>query len=266
MVADGWRAYPPLLRAAIQVAMTYRGRVLFAFIGALFPMLMLFVWLTVAASGPPATGWDAGRFVSYYLAAAVVNELATSSLVWTWDGDLRSGEFSTKLLRPVSVFHQYAAAEVGGRVLTSIVMVVALVVITIAVPMVNFPANAIAVAMAVVAVALAVVLALLMSSTFALIGFWTTQSANVYMLFWGIGAFASGWIAPRELMPWWLQRISEVLPFRYTLGFPVEIALGISTRGTTAGFAVALGWVMAFAFAYRTLWRYGIRRYQAVGG
>ena len=36
-----------------------------------------------------------------------------------------------------------------------------------------------------------------MAMAFATIGFWTTQAGNLYSLWWGIGAFLSGWIAFR---------------------------------------------------------------------
>lgn len=255
-----------MVRSSIQVTLAYRGRLVFLFTGALFPMLMMFVWLTVNAGGPTAAGWNGSRFASYYAAAAVVYSLTSSGISWAWDRELRSGELSNRLLRPVAVFHQFAAAEAGERIVTAVVLVPVLVALTLALPIIAFPVGVGSVIAAAVATLLAFVLAVLMSSTFSLIGFWTTQSNNVYLLWWGLGAFASGWIAPLGVMPSWLQRIAEVLPFRYSLGFPVELALGLSTSETVFGFVAALLWIGVFTFAYVMMWRGGVRRYQAVGG
>ncbi len=263
---DWVRAYPQLLRAALQVTLTYRARLMFVFTGALFPMLLLFVWLTVAAGGPTAAGWDAGRFVSYYLAAAVVYNLTSSEISWNWDSDLRTGELSSKLLRPVPVFHQYAAAEAGSRIVPALLLVPVLICLAIALPMVAYPVGAATLLAALLATVCAFAMAVLMSSTFALIGFWTTQASNIYLVWWGLGAFASGWVAPLAVMPHWLRRIAQALPFRYSVGFPVEIALGASTGEIVAGFAVAIGWLGVFAGAYTMLWRRGVRHFQAVGG
>jgi ABC-2 type transport system permease protein len=260
------RAYPQLLRSSVQVTLAYRGRLVFLFTGALFPMLMMFVWLTVNAEGPTAAGWNASRFASYYAAAAVVYSLTSSGISWAWDRELRSGELSNRLLRPMPVFHQFAAAEAGERIVTVVVLVPVLVVLTLVLPIITFPVGFVALIAAIVATSLAFLLAVLMSSTFALIGFWTTQSNNVYLLWWGLGAFASGWIAPLDVMPSWLRRIAEIMPFRYSLGFPVEIALGLSTSKVLFGFVVALLWIAVFAVAYIVMWRNGVRRYQAVGG
>ncbi len=260
------RAYPQMVRASMQVTLAYRGRLVFLFTGALFPMLMMFVWLTVDAGGPTADGWDGPRFVSYYAAAAVVYSLTSSGISWAWDRELRSGELSNRLLRPMPVFHQFAAAEAGERMVTAIVLVPVLIVATIVLPIVAFPVGVGSLVAAVIATLMAFLLAVLMSSTFALIGFWTTQSNNVYLLWWGLGAFGSGWIAPLDVMPSWLQRIAEILPFRYSLGFPVEIALGLRTGKVVTGFVVALLWLTTFAVVYVLAWRRGVRRYQAVGG
>jgi ABC-2 type transport system permease protein len=265
-VPEWVRAYPQMLRASLQVTLAYRGRLVFLFTGALFPMLMLFVWLTVDAGGPTANGWDAARFVSYYLAAAVVYNLTSSGISWAWDRDLRSGELSNRLLRPVPVFHQFAAAEAGERIVTTIVLAPVLILLTVVLPAVTYPVGVASLVAALVATVLAFAIAVVMSSAFALIGFWTTQSANVYMLWWGVGAFASGWIAPLDLMPSWLQRLAEVLPFRYALAFPVEIALGLPTSEVVTGFATALTWLAIFSATYVIMWRRGVRRYQAVGG
>lgn len=164
------------------------------------------------------------------------------------------------------VFHQYVAIEAGSKIVTAAILGPMLIVLAAALPIVGFSASPAALMAAVAATLIAFVLAALMASTFALVGFWTTQSGNVFLLWWGVGAFLSGWVAPLALMPQWLRRVAELLPFRYGLGFPVEIALGMSTSSTVTGFVIAGSWLATFAGLYSLLWRRGIRRFQAVGG
>jgi ABC-2 type transport system permease protein len=259
-------AYPRLVRAAMQVALTYRARVVFSLAGALFPVLLLFVWLTVTDDGVTADGWDTTRITSYYVALALVNSLATSDISWTFDADLRSGELSARLLRPVPVLHQLVAADIGSRIVTGSLLFVVVAVATVAVPAVMFPAGVTWALATVAATVLAFCLSVLMSATFGVIGFWSTQSNNVYMVWWGTGAFVSGLVAPLALMPDWLQGPAVALPFRYALGFPVEIAIGSTVGGTATGFAIALAWIAVFAVLYHVLWQRGVRRHQAVGG
>lgn len=68
-------------------------------------------------------------------------------------------------------------------------------------------------------------------------------------------------------MPDWVRTAAAILPFRTTMGFPVELLMGrLDVRQTLYGFAVGLGWLAVFALLYRITWRRGIRRYQAVAG
>ncbi|MEO6713168.1 MAG: ABC-2 family transporter protein, partial [Mycobacteriales bacterium] len=206
-------------------------------------------------------------FIAYYAAAAVMRHLAGDHVVWEWDADLRSGDLSVRLLRPVHPFHQYAAGDLGYRAVSLALLLPVFVVAAWTVPNLNYritPVRALGVA---AAVAVAYLLSLVMASVFALLGFWSTQTTNVWMLWWGMGSFASGWLAPLELMPQWLRSAALVLPFRATLGFPVELLMGrLEGQQVAWGLANGMGWLAVFAAIYRVGWRRGVRRYQAVAG
>jgi ABC-2 type transport system permease protein len=264
---DVLTAYPALVRVATLVAVTYRGRVALGVLTGFFPLLMMAVWLTVVAEGGPPAGWGTGDFLSYYAAATLLWNLSGQHVVWQWDADMRTGDLSVRLLRPVHPFHQYATSDLGHRVVFLVVLVPALVLAALLVPGLDYPVDPARLVAGAAAMVLAYVVGLLMASTFALIGFWSTQASNLWLLWWGLGSFASGWVAPLALMPDWLRTAAVVLPFRTTMGFPVELLMGrLDARQAAQGFAVGLGWLIAFALLYRIAWRHGVRRYQAVAG
>ena len=260
-------AYAGLVRSSVQVALTYRGRMVLWMLSGFFPLLLMAVWLTVVAeSGPPA-GWTSADFLAYYAAAALVWHLSGQHVVWEWDQDLRSGELSVKLLRPVHPFHQYAATDLGHRLVLLTGLVPAFLLAVVLLPGLEYDVTPATVPLVLAAVVLAYSLSVVMALTIGLVGFWTTQTTNLWMLWWGLGSFASGWVAPLELMPEWLRAVSVVLPFRYTLGFPVELLSGrLEGAEVPLGFVVGTAWTAAFALLYVLCWRRGIRRFQAVAG
>ncbi|MFC7545920.1 ABC transporter permease [Plantactinospora sp. GCM10030261] len=264
---DVLAAYPGMVRGAVQTALTYRTRLLLSVVGGFFPLLLMGVWLTVVAENGPPAGWTAGDFLSYYAAAIVLWNLSGQHVVWEWDGDMRSGDLSVRLLRPIHPFHQYTAGDLGHRAVFLVALLPSLALAAFVVPGLDYdldPVRAVTVGAAVV---LAYLVSLLMASTFALIGFWSTQTTNVWMLWWGLGSFASGWVAPLPLMPDWLRAVALGLPFRTTVGFPVELLMGrLDAEQTGYGFAVGLAWLALFGVLYRLTWRRGVRRYQAVAG
>lgn len=259
--------YLGLTRSSLQTALAYRGRVVIWFLTGFFPLLLMAVWLTVIAGSGPPRGWTASTIIAYYVAAGALWHLSGQHVIWDWDADLRSGDLSVRLLRPLHPFHQYVAADLGYRAVNLMLIVPVLGAAVALVPGLRYDLGGARALGVVAAVLLGYAVSLMMASTAALVGFWSTQTTNVWMLWWGLGSFASGWVAPLELMPEWLRSIAVVLPFRSTMGFPVELAVGRLDRAAAAvGFAVGAGWVVVFGLVYVAVWRHAVRRYQAVAG
>jgi ABC-2 type transport system permease protein len=71
---------------------------------------------------------------------------------------------------------------------------------------------------------------------------------------------------PLSLLPSWAQRIAEWSPFPSTFGFPIEALVGnLSTRELWTGVGVQLAWVVVGAALAGLVFRFGVRRYSAVG-
>ena len=63
------------------------------------------------------------------------------------------------------------------------------------------------------------------------------QDALVFLL--------AGQIAPVALLPGALQDLAIALPFRYMVGFPVEVITGqVSGSAMITGFAIQIGWTV----------------------
>jgi ABC-2 type transport system permease protein len=77
----------------------------------------------------------------------------------------------------------------------------------------------------------------------------------------------SGYIIPIDLFPPTLRVLVEWLPFRFQIGFPVEVMTGMHDRG--AALALLGGqwlWVGVGAAGTALMWRAGLRRFAAYGG
>ena len=79
-------------------------------------------------------------------------------------------------------------------------------------------------------------------------------------------AVLSGYLVPQAMFPEWVQRIAEWLPFRYMLGFPVEMMIGMADRAAVfRGLAIQWGMAAALALLAAAAWRAGLRRFEAFG-
>ncbi len=77
----------------------------------------------------------------------------------------------------------------------------------------------------------------------------------------------AGQVAPVALLPGILQSLAIVLPFRYMIGFPIELLIGqLNPAQLLTDFAYQFAWFVVAAALSLLVWRIGVRHYTAVGG
>ncbi len=60
--------------------------------------------------------------------------------------------------------------------------------------------------------------------------------------------------------------MSDVLPFKYTFGYPIEVLAGsLSTQDLLTGLGLQAVWTAVGVLLVAVVWRFGVRRYGAVG-
>ncbi|GAA1016899.1 ABC transporter permease [Acrocarpospora pleiomorpha] len=260
-----WRTYRGLMTVSWREAMAFRAGLVVYLLGSVFPFAMMGVWLTVTRQTDPA-GLDTGYFISYYTAAAIVNQLTSVWVIATWDDEIRTGQLSTRLLRPRDPVHHFLCQEACRRALAGAIGIVALIVVQVAVPDFGHPRSIGAAALAVLSVLAAFALNFLMQCVFGMLAFWLTMVRRVYGVWSGIGFFLSGWVAPLDTLPDGVRLIAELSPFAATLATPVHALTGtISAAESLRLLGVAAIWIVILLALYRALWFAGLRRFDAAG-
>ena len=108
-----------LWRLGFAETAAYRLSLLMWIVTAIFPLISLVLWRELAESGPIGE-YDQTGFDSYFVAAFLVRQLGASWVVWDLDRQIRNGDLSALLMRPVSpVLHfmmlNLATVPVPGR-------------------------------------------------------------------------------------------------------------------------------------------------------
>jgi len=74
------------------------------------------------------------------------------------------------------------------------------------------------------------------------------------------------YLVPLELLPGWVADLSRWLPFRYMLGFPVEVIIGMADRSAVLrGLGVQAAMIAGLFVLSGAVWRAGLRRFEAFG-
>jgi viologen exporter family transport system permease protein len=246
----------------------YRASLVIWLIGhVLQPLIYLIVWSVVSgAQGGSVAGFTTAEFAAYFILLMLINHATYTWIMYEYEYRVRHGDLSFALLRPVHPIHADIADNVSSKVISLPgILLAALVLALLFHPTFRFIPWA--VLASVPALTLAFLLRFLVEWCLALAAFWTTRVSAVNQTYFVAMLFLSGQIAPLSLLPAWIQWAAAALPFRWMIGFPVELLLGRLTPGEAAvGLAAQAVWVVLSLGLVRIVWRAGVRLYAAVGG
>jgi ABC-2 type transport system permease protein len=259
--------YATVSRTAVQEQFQYRTANSMFMIGMVVePVVYLVVWSVVAeASGGSVGGYTPGGFAAYYIVWMLVRNMNIVFTPYGWEFRIREGQLSGMLLRPIHPLHYDLAYFAGWKVIAVLLWVPIAVVLAWLFPP-ELSVNLAQVATFLVAIWGAYVIRTLLLFVLGMITLWTTRVAALFELYFTAELLLSGRLVPLDLMPDWVLRWVDWLPFRSTFGFPIEALVSDLSgpelvRGLVAQLIwIVVGWALAMA-----VWKRAIRRYSAVG-
>jgi len=255
-------------RIAIAEQIQYRAANYLYMLGMVAePVIYLVVWSTVAQQqGGSVGGYTVGALAAYYIVWTLVRNINIVFTPWGWEWRIREGRLSAQLLRPLHPIVEDLGFFLGWKP----------VVIVLWLPIAAFLAlvfrpelhpSPLAFAVFPLSLLGAYLIRSLNQSSLGLITFWTTRVGPIFELYIAAELLLSGRLVPLSLMPDWVQRLADVLPFRWTFGFPIEALVGkLSNEQLIGGLVAQVFWIGVGAVLVRVVWHFAIRRYSAVSG
>ncbi|HKA91901.1 MAG TPA: ABC-2 family transporter protein [Haliangiales bacterium] len=258
-------AFPALFRVGLMEAFAYRAEFFVWMLTTTMPLVMMALWTAVAAEAP-FQGFGPGDFVAYYLAALIVRTLTSCWLVWEINQQVRMGYLSMMLLRPIHPIFFYAAEHLAAVPMRAAVAVPVALILLITSSHGHVVTDPVLIAVLPVAIAGAWFITFFSMMIIGSLAMMIDRSTTIWEVWFGVFALLSGYLVPIKLLPSWMGELARWLPFRYMLGYPVELLTGMTTRG--AAFAeLGIQWAMVVVLAFfgvRT-WNAGVKRFEAFG-
>ena len=267
------KKYFHVISIGLQNNLTYRfnylTRTLFSFI-PLFAMLSL--WRTIYTNNGGAenhSGYTEAQMIFYYMMVAVVDVFtAVNEDDWQIAADIREGNISQFLLKPVDYLWYRLCLFFSGRIAFIMMAIVPLAIFIFCFR--NYfvaPASGIACVVFPVSLLLTALLQFFISYAMAMLAFWLLEISTLIFILFAFEYLASGHLFPLALLSPPLFHALMFTPFPYQLYFPVAVYMGkISGIELWLGLLVQFAWVLiGYGFA-RFMWRRGIKKYSAFGG
>ena len=262
------------LSIGFQNNLTYRfnylTRTLFGFI-PLTAIIML--WRSIYEGKPADTAtvatYTLSQMISYYLVVTIVDALtAVNEDDWQIAGDIKDGNISQFLLKPVDYLWFRLSLFLAGRATYLMVALVPLALFSLWLrDYFVLPANFATLGLFLCSIILTALLQFFLSYTMAMLAFWVLEVSTFIFILYAFEYIASGHLFPLDILPPAIARALFFMPFPYQLYFPVSVYMGKITGSELArGLLIQAGWVvLAYALA-RFAWHRGIKKYSAVGG
>jgi ABC-2 type transport system permease protein len=259
--------YRSLMKIAIMQEFQYRWSNYFYMIGMIAePVIYLVVWSTVAVQqGGEVGGYTPQAFAAYYIVWTLVRNMNIVFTPYGWEWRIQQGRLSGELLRPVHPIHSDVAYFAGWKVVVIILWLPIAVILSLIFKPDLHPSG-LEIGVFFFAIWGAYLIRTMLLSVLGMITFWTTRVGAIYELFFALELILSGRLVPMSLMPPWVQTIASFLPFQWTFGFPIEALIGkLTPTQLFTGLAMQALWILIGIAAVNVMWRFGIRRYSAVG-
>jgi len=264
--------YWHVIGIGIQNNLTYRFNFLARSLFGLIPLIaLLYVWRSIYAGNNQANvgTYTLAEMISYYLLVTIVDALtAVNEDDWQIAADIKDGNISQFLLKPIDYLTYRLCLFFSGRVtyLAVVAIPLALFILSLSRYFV-LPKTAAAFGAFLLSVFLTALLQFFTSYALAMLAFWVLEVSTFIFIVFAFEYIASGHMFPLDILPKALEQILYYTPFPYQLYFPVSIYMGKTVgadlvRGLIIqGFWVGAGYVLA-----RYAWARGIKKYSAVGG
>lgn len=230
---------------------------------AFMVLMMSLVWLAVQkAQGLPAS---AGReLIAYFILAAILYSLSNFHTYYI-EEDIKLGQLSKFLLKPVSYFYYYLVFQLGHVVMETILK---LSVLGLVLVVWGFSFQFSLPILGLVLAFLPVVFwcAFNLFSIVSLLTFWLTEA---WALRWALSIIfrlLSGMLVPISFFPEFWQQTLYFLPFEHFAYTPIQLLQNkLSFTAGLQALLILVSWTIVLHAVRTLIWRRGIKSYEGTG-
>src|SRR5213080_1745947 len=226
------KKYWHVINIGIQNNLTYRVNFLFRILFGFIPLLAtIYLWRAIYSGKSPGASvadYSLAAMTSYYLLVTIVDALtAVSEDDWQIASDIKDGNISQFLLKPIDYLGYRLCLFGTGRLIYTVVAVVPVTLfILLQRKYFVLPADWGTFGWFLVSTVMTALLQFFMSYTMALLAFWVLEVSTFIFILFAFEYIAGGHLFPLDILPPVLAHGLNYAPFPYQMFFPVSIYLG----------------------------------------
>jgi ABC-2 type transport system permease protein len=195
-------------------------------------------------------------------------------MLWFRDNEffqlITSGNIAYELCRPCGIYPFWFSKLLAQRLSSAVLRCFPILLVVFVMPQpyrMSLPPSIATLLLFLVTLVLGLLVVVAISMLIYISVFWTMSSAGSLLMIAVAGEFFAGMTIPVPLMPVWLQKITYLLPFRWTADFPFRVYSGqIPQYDALWGILVQLLWLALLVGFGRWLLNRALRQIVIQGG
>ncbi len=265
-MATTWRKALALFAIYFQEGLAYRASgLIWVMTDVTTAVTMPLVWAQ-AAKGGSIAGFGTSDFVLYYLCLLLIQCFVTSHVMWDIAMEIKEGQFTTALLRPVDWYLMTFVRNLAWRVFRPLLFLPFFFLFLWLYRGMLGDAHVVFSPWFFVSVILGHLVSFTLVTMLAMIALFTQEAMSIFELYYLPAMLLSGSVFPIDVLPKWAQTVAHALPFYATAGAPTEMLIGRTAPSEILGvIATQLFWIGFSYLGYRLLWARGLKAYAGVG-
>lgn len=242
---------------------------IYAFLDVIPFFVLFFLWGAVYSGQETINNYSFSDIVQYYILVVFIQRITATYFEGWRSQEIRMGKIDYFLTRPFSYIHEIISRELGGKIVNLLISIPILTLFYLFsikmfhVSKIILDLNNLFIFLGLLAVAYAI--QIMIALWIVLLTFWFEGSSGLEHFKWILISLFSGSIIPFDFMPIWLQKVFNLLPFRYISYIPIQVIQGKMKLQTYDYTFISSTLVIMILFS-NFLWRKARYKYSSAGG
>lgn len=247
----------------------FRVNHILSFLTIASPLIfIIFLWKKVYADIKIIQNFSLSSIITYYFLAILIQDITYPGVDYEIVEDIKEGRLSIILTKPINYPIYIFSIKIG---VSLPYFLISLIILSIFIFIIreNFilPVNLFIGSIFLLSFFFSFILGFLLSFILSIFSFWIEEGGGIEKLQDVLIPILSGLVLPLSFFPSYLQPFFKILPFKYTLNFPVEVFLGVLPfQKILEGIIFQIIWIFICLILSYLLWKKGLKHYKAVGG
>ncbi len=261
------KKYLTIFRIGIQENFEYRSEFFISIIAwGIRLLISVFLYSAIFRSNAQIGDFNLQKMMTYFLVVQIFMSLNFARTGVTISDDVQTGDFSNFMVKPVSYISYQIILEFSKNIVKFIMSLAIFGAVIAWYNPVILPELGRNMPLAIISSLIASIMGSLISMCIGVFAFWIVSARRIIFMYFAIYSIFSGMLIPLNLFPETIQKIIFATPLPYILYVPTQMALGgYSGQEAMMMLLRQCGFTITLFFLAKTLFIFGVKKYEAVG-